>query len=1236
MAERETKTKTEQERTRHRQEAQTVADSAKQGGLLEYSQLNEVLGGLSLMEQSFLFDNPGLLDTQKAGVLLALQQSHGNKYVADLLEGNSKTDNGVVASETKPGNGARPLEANIRKDMEKAFNKDLRNVKIVEDDGVATSSGSLAVTTGETIHFAPGKYEPQTTQGRQILGHELAHHVQQTKGGNVTGTYEDLEAEAEQAGREAAAGRTSGISQSAVFGRPQGMPPGSVPPSAVSVTPTETTVAAVVKAKDPDMVSDLTDDQIKKASIADRLILIRLISKQTWVGPLDEKQLERIWGTFPAEALSELLKKKENYELWNKCVEQGAELDKLDSIKSVKSLVEKHFKKDVKATAYYFLDENYIYASKEYESVGGDQGISKSDQIARIDQLRNAARHVQLALKGQQGCRSTIVGSNIEVIPDDKPIITKGPAFFNPKKKPDYPPSDTEKAYMKSWDAVNKEYQNFNEIIEYYTSKYPTIYGFLKDERIDELLASRDAEEAGCMIRQVLWELRLNIIRAKLKLEHDDLDYRDLWPVHEQLYKGLSPAANITVDWKNPIAEFIGREVVKGHENAKFWLSMGLSSLSAALFVVAAIASGGAATAFFAVGGAISAAQPIASWSKYMDLAHTSKLTLSKELALVSEDQVRSALIEATLDSAFAFLDLYGAAKGIGTALRAGRTPIVKEALIAGEQAAQAAKTAIPKTIDLADPNARELLERAVGELGVSEASHRAKATPQELLEIVGRDSPSGKAIETYQKKVTELAQVPVFFTTEEIPSRLAKLAALAHEVSKDAADKLVLQSMNKFGPKRTVEMAGGWDKLSVILGKGTAAGEQLEAWRSTLYADLEKYIKETLGGDLRRTGTPGFTSDLDITLLGENAAANRNKARSYLAGRAGVSPDDLKYLLHCDMFTDPRLMHLYDVLPDAIRKQLSEERALFEQELVWNRRLYEAKEMGDPYLVMTIRKQMKEAGVVEKVFKPLSKPDIARLEQEIGSLYKKLMQAKDPSIQAKLVQDIGQKQALINATEGGGYFTGGGVRKFVSERPGETIPPLGKAGLAQLPAERVTAVIDQLAKLDKEGSELVGHMLAIKTAPLGIILDIPALVQNLKSIGKYGDRITQVVREAFGETIPNLPRFDDMAQAFENLLKGAREGKLQQSFLEGRANVLVSRAKGALNELEQSSLTLLRLLSEHAEIKAAAGGFAKIQRMVIIHAKFLRAKDAFAKLLPTLVLDYIQQYVQSGAPPAK
>jgi hypothetical protein len=108
--------------------------------------------------------------------------------------------------------GGQPLPPAVRTKMESFFGASFGEVRI-HVGPQASAIGALAFTQGTDIHFAPGQYNPQTPQGQQILGHELAHVVQQRAGrvrnpfGSGVAVVQDhaLEAEADRMGHSAAA-----------------------------------------------------------------------------------------------------------------------------------------------------------------------------------------------------------------------------------------------------------------------------------------------------------------------------------------------------------------------------------------------------------------------------------------------------------------------------------------------------------------------------------------------------------------------------------------------------------------------------------------------------------------------------------------------------------------------------------------------------------------------------------------------------------------------------------------------------------------------------------------------------------------------------------------------------------------------------------------------------------------------------------------------------------------------
>ncbi|MCB9795761.1 MAG: DUF4157 domain-containing protein [Alphaproteobacteria bacterium] len=68
-----------------------------------------------------------------------------------------------------------PLPEPVRLDMERAFGADLSTVRVHREPGLRRG----AFAHGEHLHFAPGGFRPDTPGGRRLLGHELAHVLQQ-------------------------------------------------------------------------------------------------------------------------------------------------------------------------------------------------------------------------------------------------------------------------------------------------------------------------------------------------------------------------------------------------------------------------------------------------------------------------------------------------------------------------------------------------------------------------------------------------------------------------------------------------------------------------------------------------------------------------------------------------------------------------------------------------------------------------------------------------------------------------------------------------------------------------------------------------------------------------------------------------------------------------------------------------------------------------------------------------
>ncbi len=78
--------------------------------------------------------------------------------------------------------GDTGMPDHVQAKMEGAFNTSFSDVKVHTNSSSATNVGAVAYTRGSDVHFAPGQYTPESSGGQKLLGHELAHVVQQREG----------------------------------------------------------------------------------------------------------------------------------------------------------------------------------------------------------------------------------------------------------------------------------------------------------------------------------------------------------------------------------------------------------------------------------------------------------------------------------------------------------------------------------------------------------------------------------------------------------------------------------------------------------------------------------------------------------------------------------------------------------------------------------------------------------------------------------------------------------------------------------------------------------------------------------------------------------------------------------------------------------------------------------------------------------------------------------------------
>lgn len=91
---------------------------------------------------------------------------------------NSSLERNLNASKTS----GSPLSIQTKQEMESGFGVDFSKVRVHNDSNAVQMNkelGAQAFANGNDIYFNEGKYNPNSTEGKHLLAHELTHTVQQ-------------------------------------------------------------------------------------------------------------------------------------------------------------------------------------------------------------------------------------------------------------------------------------------------------------------------------------------------------------------------------------------------------------------------------------------------------------------------------------------------------------------------------------------------------------------------------------------------------------------------------------------------------------------------------------------------------------------------------------------------------------------------------------------------------------------------------------------------------------------------------------------------------------------------------------------------------------------------------------------------------------------------------------------------------------------------------------------------
>lgn len=125
---------------------------------------------------------------------------------------NGLVDPGVESAIASARGAGRPLEATLTRSLEPSLGATLGAVRVHTDAGAAALARAVsarAFTVGNDIFFGSGEYRPGSSDGNELIAHEVAHTIQQ-RGAPASGPLEvsqpgdALEVEAEAVARDVA------------------------------------------------------------------------------------------------------------------------------------------------------------------------------------------------------------------------------------------------------------------------------------------------------------------------------------------------------------------------------------------------------------------------------------------------------------------------------------------------------------------------------------------------------------------------------------------------------------------------------------------------------------------------------------------------------------------------------------------------------------------------------------------------------------------------------------------------------------------------------------------------------------------------------------------------------------------------------------------------------------------------------------------------------------------------
>jgi hypothetical protein len=599
--------------------------------------------------------------------------------------------------------GGSPLPAGTRAFMEPRFGADFSGVRLHTGSTAAQLNRAVsaqAFTHGRDIYLGAGTNNLESSTGKQLLAHELAHTIQQ----GAAGTHDPAVQRA----------RSSEVAGGLIQRSP-------------APTPTE-----AADSSDPDKVSAVEDAAWANASNRDRRRAIHVLLSKSIMFSWNDATVVRIINSYPDRDAME----KEDVAAIEAAVARGSvhggELTGYwPLVRSFERVVIDRARSNVKGNLVQ-LDEMAKKFGLGREAEGGASGTpSALDNLQMVAGRVADVRHFQIELRRVQiGWKP--IGGSAGLLPSNEPVR------FDPDRPPAGPaaagaltlPSDLAQGIM-PWSDVKRVYDTLDVQVGKILSANPALYLLAATPALDQRLISNDD--------------RLHFGRSALagfETTSSEQAHKELLNAHQRATQNLrnvqaklgDSAETNTIDvasldalglrvaqlpsFSSPFAHWATTHAVETAKTRKEQISAFLDFATAAMLVGATIGTlGGAAVAVAVLTGA-SAAGAIASagvkLSNAADLKATADAGIRPEDRLTSQAKVSAAELEAAIATAIAILSAVAVAKGI------------KGVVGLGFRRAASTADDLRRLGELSPARAAKVVQQSIREVGVVQTAEQA------------------------------------------------------------------------------------------------------------------------------------------------------------------------------------------------------------------------------------------------------------------------------------------------------------------------------------------------------------------------------------------------------------------------------------------------------------------------------------------------------------------------------